>query len=70
LLFNFALEYASRRVQENHEGPKLNGKHQLLAYADDDNIVEEKKDITKKKQVLLNASIEVSLEVSPYVSMC
>jgi hypothetical protein len=32
LLFNFALEYAIRRVQD---GLKFNGTHQLLAYVDD-----------------------------------
>ena len=39
LLFNSTLEYAIRRFQVNQDCLKLNGTHQLLAYADDVNIV-------------------------------
>jgi hypothetical protein len=39
LLFNFALEYGIKRGQANQDGLKLNGTHQLLAYADYVNIL-------------------------------
>jgi hypothetical protein len=39
LLFIFVLEYAITKVQKNQVGQKLNGTHQLLAYADDVNLL-------------------------------
>jgi len=48
LLFKIALKYAIRRVQVNQDGLKLNGAHQLLAYADDVNILGGSVDTVKK----------------------
>jgi hypothetical protein len=62
LLFNFALEYAIRRVQANHEGLKLNGTHQLLVYADDVNMLGGS--VHEDTEALVVASKEVGLEVN------
>jgi hypothetical protein len=48
LLFNFALEYAIGKVQENQVGLKWNGTHQLLAYAADVNLLGDSMETIKK----------------------
>jgi hypothetical protein len=65
LLSNFALEYAIRKVQENQVGLKLNGTHQLLAYADDVNLQGDDIDtISKNTETLISAIKEVGIEVN------
>jgi hypothetical protein len=64
MIFNFALEYAIRKVQENQVGLKWNGTHQLLVYADDVNLLGDYRDTIKNKQTLIDASKEIGLEVN------
>ena len=65
LLFNFALEYAIRRVQVNQDGLKLNGIHQLLAYADDVNILRGSiQMVNENAEALVVATKEIGLEVN------
>jgi sorting nexin-29 len=65
LLFNFALEYAIKRVQENQDGLNLNGTHQLLAYADDVNILgRSAHNVKENAEALLVATNEIGLEIN------
>ena len=65
LLFNFALDYAIRKVRVNQNGLKLNGTHQLLVYADDVNMLGGSGHTVKEKaEALLAASKETGLEVN------
>jgi hypothetical protein len=64
LLFNFALDDACRKVQVNQYGLILNGT-QLLAYADDDNVLGRSvRTIEKNTEALLVASKEIGVEVN------
>ena len=64
ILFNFALEYAIRRVQVNRDNLKLNGTHQLLAYADNVNIMGGSMHTLKENaEALVAPTSEIGLEV-------
>jgi hypothetical protein len=74
LLFNFALEYAIRRVQVKQDGLKLNGTHQLLAYADDVNISGGSAQMVKENAEALVVStkktgLEVNADKTKYMIM-
>ena len=54
LLFNLSLEYAIRRVPETNLGLDMNGIHQVLALADDVNLLDDDiSHVTKPIQVFM-----------------
>jgi hypothetical protein len=65
LFVNFALEYAIKSVQVNQYGLNSTGMHQLLAYADDVNILGGSvHTVRENAEALVVATKEIGLEVN------
>jgi hypothetical protein len=71
LRLNIPLEYAITKVQKYYERLELITTHHLLVYTNDDNVLHENINITKKNtEALLDASRDVGLEVNVEKNQC
>jgi hypothetical protein len=70
IAFNFAVEYDTRKVQENQVGLKLNGTYKLLAYADVNLLGDNIDTINKNTKTVFDASKEVDLEGNVEKTIC
>jgi hypothetical protein len=59
------------KFQENEFGLELNGTHQLLFYADDDNLLGDSVNTIKENsETFLDASRDIGLEISAKKAKC
>ena len=62
LLFNFALEYAIRKVQETNLGYDMNSSHQVLTYEDNVNLMgDDIRTIERRADMSLNSCSSIGL---------